>query len=712
MAASQEEAVSPEKLMDEVSDFYDNIEAIKTRLTDRSSKFAAGQIQHCLPQWQEITHEEEILKMVVGVDIQLLDEPPSGQIHQAHFSREQSQAIDVEIEELLRKGVIVPCNHTEGEFISPIFIRPKKDNRVRVILNLKKFNVNVENFHFKMETLKHALTLVSPNCFFCSLDLRDAYYSVPMTEKSQNFLKFEWKGQLYKYTAFPNGLACCPRLFTKLLKPVMAQLHRWGFISTIFIDDTLLMGDSELECVQNVKASLCLFEKLGFVIHPEKSVLAPTHVITYLGFEINSVDMTVTLMREKKEKIFNTAASLLTLSSCSIRFLAKFIGQIVASFPGVKYGPLWYRNMENDKIEGLKMSKGKFDANIQLSEMALAEISWWTENINSASNDIDAQSRHGEPDFIIFSDASLLGWGASCDLGQTGGHWLVTETGMSINALELKAGLFGLQSLLPRTCRHVRMMMDNTTAVACVNKMGTSHSKHCNMITKQIWDFCIEKGVWLSAAHVPGRENVDADLESRKINYDTEWKLNTELLQQAFHILGVNPDLDLFASRINTQLSSYVSFKPDPGAKAVDAFTLNWHDTRFYAFPPFCVIPKVLQKICRDRAKGVVVVPDWPNQPWFPLIAKMLINYPVLVSARKNLLSLPQSPAEEHRLQKLRLIICELSGVASDAQGFRNKLQTSCVHPGEPKPKRDMPAMWQSGAGMRTADTLIPYRRL
>ena len=80
MAASQEEAVSPENLMNEVSDFYGNTEAIKTRLTDRSSKFAAGQIQHCLP------HEEEILKMVVGVDIQLLDKPPSGQVHQAHSS--------------------------------------------------------------------------------------------------------------------------------------------------------------------------------------------------------------------------------------------------------------------------------------------------------------------------------------------------------------------------------------------------------------------------------------------------------------------------------------------------------------------------------------------------------------------------------------------------------------------------------------------------
>ena len=149
MAASQEEAVSPENLMDEVSDFYGNIEAIKTRLTDRSSKFAAGQSQHCLSQWQEITHEEEILKMVVGVDIQLLDEPPSGQIHQAHFSREQPQAIDVEIEELLRKGVIVPCNHTEGEFISPIFITPKKDNRVRVILNLKKLMSMLKTFILK-----------------------------------------------------------------------------------------------------------------------------------------------------------------------------------------------------------------------------------------------------------------------------------------------------------------------------------------------------------------------------------------------------------------------------------------------------------------------------------------------------------------------------------------------------------------------------------
>ena len=155
------------------------------------------------------------------------------------------------------------------------------------------------------------MTLVSQNCFFCSLDLHGAYFSVYMAPAAQNFLKFVWKGQLYKFTAFPNGLASCPRLFTKLLKPVMAHLHKLGFISTIFIDDTLLIASSELECARNVKASLQLFERLGFAVHPVKSVLTPSHSLTYLGFILNSVSMNITLIDEKKVKIQRFVSQLL-----------------------------------------------------------------------------------------------------------------------------------------------------------------------------------------------------------------------------------------------------------------------------------------------------------------------------------------------------------------------------------------------------------------
>ena len=119
------------------------------------------------------------------------------------------------------------------------------------------------------------------------------------------------EGQLFKFTTFPNELACSPRLYTKLLKPVMTALHRRGFISTIFIYDTLVVGFSELQCIQNVKASLEMLEKLGFVVHPCKSTLTPSHTITYLGFEINSSQMTITLTRERKKKIYSSASKLL-----------------------------------------------------------------------------------------------------------------------------------------------------------------------------------------------------------------------------------------------------------------------------------------------------------------------------------------------------------------------------------------------------------------
>ena len=75
------------------------------------------------------------------------------------------------------------------------------------------------------------------------------------------------------------------------------------------------------------------------------------------------------------------------------------------------------------------------------------------------------------------------------------------------------------------------------------------------------------------------------------------------------------PDVDLFASRLNYKCKRYVYFQPDPGSYAVNAFYIKWTNLAVYAFPPFCTIQKVLQKV-QDRATGLLVVPHWPTQPW------------------------------------------------------------------------------------------------
>ena len=211
--------------------------------------------------------------------------------------------ISTEIEKLLQKGVIVAIRHEKGEFISPIFITPKKDSFFRLILNLKRLNAHVEYQHFKMDTLRSAINMMRPNCFMASVDLKDAYYSVPVACCDQKYLKFEPMGQFYKFTCFPNGLAFCPRKFTKLLKPVYATLRQSGHLSSSYIDDSYLQGDDFKDSVTNVIATIKLFDSLGFVIHPFKFVAVPSQGITYRRFVLDSIEMKIYLTQDKAQEL-------------------------------------------------------------------------------------------------------------------------------------------------------------------------------------------------------------------------------------------------------------------------------------------------------------------------------------------------------------------------------------------------------------------------
>ena len=86
------------------------------------------------------------------------------------------------------------------------FHYPKKDGSHRVISNLKTFNKSVAFYQFKMDTLETAIRLMTPGCFMTSIDLRDAYYSVPTASEHQKYLKFFWPDQLYAFNCLQMGL--------------------------------------------------------------------------------------------------------------------------------------------------------------------------------------------------------------------------------------------------------------------------------------------------------------------------------------------------------------------------------------------------------------------------------------------------------------------------------------------------------------------------
>ena len=461
------------------------------------------------------------------------------------------------------------------------------------------------------------------------------------------------------------------------MKPVYASLRVRGHIITGYIDDTLLVADTVQELQESIDATTKLLEDLGFCLNYEKSVLTPTTRVTYLGFCIDSKDMTVSLNEDKVTVIVNECKNLFAQEHATIRNVSKVIGMVVAAFPGVQYGPLHYRSLERQKTRALQENQGNYDRCMKITKGMKSELQWWIINLPTQSKEIT----RGNPQVIITTDASDQGWGATCQSEQIGGRWSSEEKQNHINFQELSAVDLALKAFEDKILgKYVQLLIDNTTAVAYINSMG-GRQEYLNELANDIWTWAVERAIWLSASHIPGVQNVQADHASRHFNDRTEWSLHDQIFAEINNVFGP-VQIDLFASRLNAKCQSYVSWKRDPSAEYVDAFSRSWQGTNFYMFPPFSLIGRCIQKVRQDHASGVIVVPIWPTQNWFSGLLGLLVQNPILLPQQDNTLLLPGSNQLHPLRKKLKLIAAKISGKASDNSQYLRKLSASCCQHG------------------------------
>ena len=192
-----------------------------------------------------------------------------------------------EIGKLLDKKAISKCNSVHGQFLSPFFLVPKPDGTNRFIINLKELNTFITTNHFKLEDLRTAIKMLTPGMFMSTIDLKDAYFTVPVHKNSRKYLHFCFENQLFEFVCLPFGLSVSPYIFTKIMKPVLSTLREKGFISVNYLDDCLLMGKSRKECKRNIECTLQTLKSLGFHINNEKCQLEPQKTCKFLGFILN-----------------------------------------------------------------------------------------------------------------------------------------------------------------------------------------------------------------------------------------------------------------------------------------------------------------------------------------------------------------------------------------------------------------------------------------
>jgi hypothetical protein len=414
--------------------------------------------------------------------------------------------------------------------------------------------------------------------------------------------------------------------------------------------------------------------------------------------------MLVSLTERKRDKIKCVCTEMMNNQICSIRRVAEIIGYLVAAHPGVWVAPVFYKRLEIAKNDALSKQCGNFDAEITITQCMREDLNWWVNNVDKYPTPVN----RGKPDIVIKSDASKKGWGAVCRGVTTGGMWDSDEAAEHINCLELKAALFALKSLCRDvTDTHIQLQTDNSTTVACVNNLGSTKPA-CNDITRDIWLWCLAQRNFVTAIHIPGSTNVEADFESRVDRHEIEWRLDSDVFQSIIGMLGVC-DIDLFASRVNAQLHKYVSWKPDPDAYAIDAFSLDWSMFRSFCFPPFSLIPRVLQKLELHQADIILVAPMWTTQAWFPKMIKLLVDFPVNLPPLPHLLMHPLTGLKHPLLPKLTLVACALSGKLWKTKAFLKRLQTLSCQPGEREQRSATTHTLKNGSNIVLNGVQIPF---
>ena len=169
-----------------------------------------------------------------------------------------SLALRQEVEKMLSKDALEIVLDPGPGFYSRLFLMEKVTGSWCPVIDLSHLNEFVLQIPFKMETVTSVLLYVRAGDFLASIDLKDAYFQIPVHQSSKKLLRFLSGGQVYQFKALCFGLSTAPQVFTRVLAVVSAWVHSHGIRLIRYLDDWLVLASSETEAKKNVQDLLLL----------------------------------------------------------------------------------------------------------------------------------------------------------------------------------------------------------------------------------------------------------------------------------------------------------------------------------------------------------------------------------------------------------------------------------------------------------------------
>ena len=597
-------------------------------------------------RWQDIGAETWVVTVLRdGYRVPFKDSPPplartpvSFPTYRAGSPR--AQALRQEVEAMLAKGALEIARDPGPGFYSRLFLVEKATGGWRPVIDLSHLNDFVQLTPFKMETVASVLLSVREGDFLASLDLKDAYFQIPIHGSSRKLLRFMSEGTVYQFKALCFGLSTAPQVFTRVFAAVSAWAHARGIRLLRYLDDWLVLSSSEKKAKESIRELLSLCRTLGIVINEKKSDLVPSQSAKYLGMTIDTGAGKVFPSLARVEKFLAVAERFCSMQSPPAQLWRVILGHLASLERLVPHGRLRMRSLQWHLKSQWSPESDPPSLPVALPEEARRDLSWWM-----VRDHLLVGVRFGTPapDLHLYSDASSSGWGAHLLDQNVSGVWSAKEKLLHINLLEMKALFLALQAFQEDVAgHHVTAMCDNSTVVAYVNKQGGTVSRPLCLLTSRLLRWTESFDVHLEARYLPGESNVLADVLSRRGQVmGTEWSLHPQVARALLRTWG-NPSIDLFATCLNAKLPLYCSLVPDPQAVFEDAFRHPWDDLDLYAFPPFALVGRVIARVQQSSWVAMTLVaPLWPEKEWFADLLLLLTQPPLVLPCWDRLLRQP-----------------------------------------------------------------------
>ena len=526
--------------------------------------------------------------------------------------RKTKESIDVKVQDLLNKDVIEPA---PGKvFMNHLFEVPKRESEeMRLVLDASKLNEHIQAFKFRMVSKELVRLSLTGDAYLASIDLKDAYWHIPIHKRFRNFLSFAAKNRVFRFKVLPFGLNLAPRVFTKMMKPVQKKLQKLGIKVIMYLDDWLIIANTREECAQMVKKTLEVGRSMGLLFNLKKSHLTPTTLLDWLGLTWNTVTETVSLSEQNQVRCLKKLRMAICSKDYSRRQWESLVGSLNHAAEVVPYGRLRLRRL---LVEGRNVfNSHDRDRTIPFPPSLQRRLKWWT----SAKLSSSSKWTPAPPDMTITTDASDWGWGFQSSLGHQGaGPWSQNEKLSHINIRELKVVLLALQQEENIENRSIKILSDNSATVYCINRQGSSRSRALLRICEELFKLARTKNVQLSASYLPGNQNTWTDSLSRKATSTIDWSLKQEEFDLLTRRYG-QPQIDLFASNNNAKCRKFLSLVTKTAEGGPDALTENWNRWQYvYLFPPpnTKLMMKVIYRLRAFQGQVLMITPLWEAQPW------------------------------------------------------------------------------------------------